>query len=176
MKSVKPAPDTKRCRKCEVEKPRTDFGEDRRVRDGLQARCRACIANAARDSYVKNRDKILARQAKVYSTEKDKLNSRYRKAKLEAMRHYCNGEPHCVGCGNSTIEVLTIDHIEEDGAEHRKHVRTNRLGEWLKRAGYPEGFQVLCWNCNNAKHRASKIPTYTYIEGFKPSIKYPRSK
>lgn len=177
MKSAKPAPDRSRskvCKNCGVEKLRSNFSDDQRARDGLQARCKPCVAEASKARYQKHKDKILAKLSERYAKDKDALNERYRKSKLEAMRHYCYGEPYCVGCGVTNLEVLTIDHVDEDGAEHRKHVRTNRLGEWLRRAGYPEGYQVLCWNCNNAKHRHRKVPTYTYKEGFTPSIQFPK--
>ena len=29
---------------------------------------------------------------------------------------------------------------------------------WLKRNGYPAGYQVLCFNCNFAKHRKGACP------------------
>jgi hypothetical protein len=32
------------------------------------------------------------------------------------------------------------------------------LHRWLKNSGYPPGFQVLCFNCNFAKHRKGQCP------------------
>lgn len=66
----------------------------------------------------------------------------------------------CTCCGEAGVDFLTIDHINEDGAAHRRALSksTGRdLGgvhfyEWLVRERFPRGFQVLCWNCNISKH------------------------
>ncbi len=67
----------------------------------------------------------------------------------------------CACCGESRYEFLAIDHMNNDGNERR---RTNSaecgssLIYWLKREGYPEGFQVLCHNCNQAKGWYGECP------------------
>lgn len=57
----------------------------------------------------------------------------------------------CACCGEAEDQFLTIDHI--DG--HPKGVGAPRSGNglylMLRREGFPEGYQVLCWNCNCAK-------------------------
>lgn len=57
----------------------------------------------------------------------------------------------CACCGEENIGFLTIDHVNNDGAEHRREIG-NRGGNafylWLRKNDYPDGFQVLCWNCN----------------------------
>lgn len=50
------------------------------------------------------------------------------------------------------IEFLTIDHVENNGSEHRKQVGT-ALYQWLVKNLFPDGFQTLCINCNFAKGR-----------------------
>jgi hypothetical protein len=84
------------------------------------------------------------------STYSDKL-------RLEVFSHYCGGNPHCQcpGCTVTYIGFLQLDHVNGDGGAHRK---ANGLGTggaklwgWLKANGYPEGFQVLCCNCNHSK-------------------------
>jgi len=48
------------------------------------------------------------------------------------------------------MEFLTFDHIEGGGVQHRKNDKWLKSdpGEWLRCKGYPEGFRVLCMNCN----------------------------
>jgi len=63
----------------------------------------------------------------------------------------------CACCGISDLIFLNIDHVDGHGAEHRRGTQTGRSGGvqlylWLRRSGWPPGFQVLCWNCNSAKH------------------------
>ncbi len=65
----------------------------------------------------------------------------------------------CVGCGEADTDVLVIDHVHNDGSEHRKKVPKDKLYVWLKQQGFPEGFQVLCRNCNRIKEKnGGRIP------------------
>ena len=81
--------------------------------------------------------------------------------KLAAFNKY--GGVICKCCGETEPLLLTIDHINEDGASHRRAIfgytekRKGRgtggnMYRWLKSHNYPEGFQVLCFNCNAGKH------------------------
>ena len=55
----------------------------------------------------------------------------------------------CARCGITDIDVLTIDHVAQDGASHRfVHRSGNKFYRWLQRNSYPPGFRVLCFNCN----------------------------
>jgi len=44
------------------------------------------------------------------------------KLRYEVFSHYCGGEPHCQcpGCKTTFIEFLQLDHVNGDGAAHRK--------------------------------------------------------
>lgn len=57
----------------------------------------------------------------------------------------------CQCCGEERYEFLAIDHINGGGNKHRKSMpRKHRtFREWLD-ATKPEGFRVLCHNCNMA--------------------------
>lgn len=57
----------------------------------------------------------------------------------------------CACCGESCWQLLSIDHINRDGAVERAVIgsRSEVLYAALKRSGYPSGrHQVLCFNCN----------------------------
>lgn len=68
----------------------------------------------------------------------------------------------CACCGETTLEFLTIDHIDETGSVERKEVGRSggyNFYYWLKKQGYPkDNYQVLCFNCNFAKHAYGKCP------------------
>lgn len=70
-----------------------------------------------------------------------------RKIKSKVMKAY-GGKCEC--CGEDKIEFLTIDHINKDGSKHRREINGlgDRLYWWLQRNKFPEGFRVLCFNCN----------------------------
>jgi hypothetical protein len=73
--------------------------------------------------------------------------------KLEVISHYSNGQNKCSFCGEKRIECLQIDHVNGQGNQHRTRVIQGRnFYTWLKQNNYPEGFQVLCANCNWYKY------------------------
>jgi hypothetical protein len=70
--------------------------------------------------------------------------------RLDVMLHY--GGAVCVCCGETDIRFLTLDHINNDGAQHRQRSGSGiNLYCWLKKNNYPECIQVLCYNCNCAR-------------------------
>ncbi len=68
----------------------------------------------------------------------------------------------CVCCGEETFEFLTFDHINNDGAEHRRSIgdpQGKSMVAWLKRNNYPKDIiQLLCFNCNHAKAKYGSCP------------------
>jgi len=70
--------------------------------------------------------------------------------KRKVIAHY-GGK--CEWCYTTDVAVLCIDHIENDGADHRRELGFNGASTyaWLKKNRYPQGFQVLCANCNFIK-------------------------
>lgn len=71
----------------------------------------------------------------------------YQKCKKEVLEYYSKGSLRCACCSEATYEFLTIDHINGSGRKHKKEIR-NRLHAWLRLNNYPEGYQILCFNCN----------------------------
>jgi hypothetical protein len=96
------------------------------------------------------------------------VQARKYRAKLqrEVFSHYCGGQPHCQcpGCKTSYLGFLQLDHVEGNGAAHRKENKLGtggaRLWAFVKAQGYPEGFQVLCRNCNGAKFTRARCPLH----------------
>ncbi len=72
--------------------------------------------------------------------------------KYAAMSFYSRSAiPFCNCCGETLPEFLTIHHINNNGAAHRRKDKSaNTIYRWLKQHNYPPGFSVLCWNCNTA--------------------------
>jgi len=79
------------------------------------------------------------------------------KIKKQVLSHYSSGMPVCAYCGITDIDILTIDHIEGGGSKHRQVVSCGRGGlafyKWLRRNGFPNGYQLLCYNCNIKRQR-----------------------
>jgi hypothetical protein len=65
----------------------------------------------------------------------------------------------CSCCGETHEEFLQIDHVNNDGAKHRRDDPTAyRIYFWLRKYNYPPGFRVLCSNCNWAYARYGYCP------------------
>lgn len=72
--------------------------------------------------------------------------TRLRKAVLAA---YSGASPRCECCGEHREEFLTIDHINGGGAKQRREGKRGiAFYVWLIKSNFPDGFRVLCMNCN----------------------------
>jgi len=102
------------------------------------------------------------RQYAQAHADKEKTRQYNQRLKNEILTHYGNGQCRCVICGESRIDCLSIDHLDNNGYDERK---TRRRGgdsfyRLLKKQGFPPGYQTLCMNCNfikAAEHRRAKF-------------------
>lgn len=76
-----------------------------------------------------------------------RTNQKYRYIAIE---HYSKGTMKCMCCGENIYEFLTIDHINGGGRKHRTEIK-GTIYKWLVDNNFPDGFQVLCYNCNSGK-------------------------
>lgn len=86
----------------------------------------------------------------------------------KALRHetiMAYGGYRCACCGETEPMFLSLDHVNNDGASHRRSLgyggngkgASSRTLKWLKDNNFPEGFQVLCMNCNTGKQRNNGV-------------------
>lgn len=86
------------------------------------------------------------------------------KLKKIVLTHYSNGHIKCMLHQKyfpmddpiTDIRVLTIDHINGNGAKQRKKIGKalssgHPFYRWLRNNNYPNGYQVLCMNCQFIK-------------------------
>lgn len=66
-----------------------------------------------------------------------------------ALQIYSDSYMKCALCGFDDFDCLTIDHIYGGGHKHMKQLKKEgtNLQLWLKKNNYPDGYRVLCWNC-----------------------------
>ena len=72
----------------------------------------------------------------------------------------------CACCGETRKEFLSIDHKNGNGNKQKREIGVGDSGGlyyWLKRNNYPEGFQVLCFNCNLGKRNFSVCPHHKEV-------------
>jgi len=100
-----------------------------------------------------NKDKLQEKGRKKYYHNKQKRRQQRDKIKEEVLSHYGNGQLACVKCNFRDIRALSLDHIRGDGNEEKR--RLHKVGIdlyiYLKKNGYPEGYQTLCMNCQFIK-------------------------
>lgn len=107
--------------------------------------------------YFNNHAEELAKRQKKRDSQKNYQREYRRKVKAEVFAYYSNGIPECKLCGLKDMRVLCLDHINNNGREHRRqispkgHCGSMAVYSWLRKRNYPEGFQVLCHNCNAIK-------------------------
>ena len=91
---------------------------------------------------------------KYYQINKERILNLSRdvnkKIKLDILTYYGGGVAACVLCGYDNMDALSIDHINGDGARHRRehHITSSyKLYRLLRRNGFPIGYRTLCMNC-----------------------------
>jgi len=150
--------------------------------------------------YQKNRERILKRMKEYRRRNLERLRAydreRYwKKRRLQRMeyerkrrfqmkytvlRHYSKSDiPFCECCGEKRIEFLTIDHILGGGNKHRKQLGTGKgskgFYKWLIENNFPDGYRVLCFNCNTALASYGYCPHKTPSK-FQDENGYPRKE
>ncbi len=163
------------CRKCGQSKPLRMFEMINVKRGWYRGECKACTNRrkrnegtkarkeiASRVEYLKryheeNRDHIVAKatawnKANPERRRENALNYYYR---LQDAAILAYGGYKCSWCGIDDPICLSIDHVNNDGAEQRKKHKLAGAAfyRWLRDHDYPPGYVVLCMNCNHGKMR-----------------------
>lgn len=145
--------DLKRCNTCKEDRPLTEYHKKGNAPDGLSYKCKTCTRAYGQSWERNNRERRKAHSDAWYAANRERESVR-RKAKLRAERREVieayGGRCSC--CGEANLGFLTLDHVNSDGAAHRRELGVGRSSlkvyRWAKANGYPESLQVLCINCN----------------------------
>lgn len=138
------------CRPCAART--AAYTRERKVRLGSAHRCTRCAEELPSAHRFKTCDSCRTYESRYRddwaARNRDRVLARYREraqaARLECLRAY-GGQ--CACCGETEPVFLTIDHVDDGGAEHRRTMR-RVIYFWLIKQAFPAGFQVLCANCN----------------------------
>ena len=129
-------------------------------------RCENCIASAKKykdKEYKRRKEEGLCGNCGKLPREvgtmcqncstyrKEYARKRYTAARDKIMQAYGNA---CACCGEMEPMFLSLDHVQNNGANHRREVGTGtKFFEWVVNNNYPDTLQILCANCNTGKHR-----------------------
>jgi hypothetical protein len=143
----------KECNKCHRLLDKSQFCKHRHNKDGLSYTCRDCRKKYQERYCKENKDEI-NRKHRIYNHEHRKQRGQqYREWREQ--RHllvvyvYSDGYVKCKLCNEDDLDVLTIDHINGGGTKHLKKIPNADLYAWLINESFPDGFRVLCWNCQH---------------------------
>ena len=96
----------------------------------------------ARERFNRNREKNL--EWKREHGKQLRVNNR-----MIVLQHYSRGVIQCACCGELIYQFLQIDHIEgRKSMNHDVSYCGNKLYDWLINNKFPDGYRVLCANCN----------------------------
>lgn len=119
--------------------------------------CRKCVTSKRKSegkcACGKPATKGLIRCDKCQEFHKKNAKKRAKTDKEAAFKHYGSS---CVYCGETRFIFLSLDHINNDGAAHRKELAGQGSGSciyaWVRKHNYPSILQTACFNCNFAKN------------------------
>jgi hypothetical protein len=142
-------------------KPLSEFGISSKT-DEPMAYCKPCyvLARAVHQRWLDRNPGLAAKRTAEWrenNRERALQSQRDCDRKLKDAAYAAYGGYICACCGETEEMFLSLDHTNNDGAAHRKEVDHRMIYKWMKRKGYPAGFQVLCMNCNHGKARNGGI-------------------
>lgn len=169
------------CRTCKTTKTPADF-----PRIAVDYQCRNCRAKWAIANYHIQRSALPPDELRSLRDKVNKRQNERRKNLLESLSpeelvkwraasnaqgkasrdrvrdevYQAYGGYRCNCCGVDERAFLSIDHVNNDGAHHRRlhgHVTGEQMHRWLLRNGFPPGFQVLCMNCQWGKRNNNGV-------------------
>ena len=156
--------DTKVCKTCSEEKSSIEFYKNKTAQNGGNI-CLLCKRVRDARFRARNPDKVKASMQRHYAVpeNREKILVRGREQaqqqRLRALAHYGGC---CACCGESEVLFLTIDHVFGGGSQHRKQ-GGQKICRFLVKHNFPEGFRVLCWNCNAAIGLYGQCPKHRQL-------------
>ena len=130
---------------------------------GAKGMCHICYERIRRR---RNKDKINIKRREWWKGLSKEQKERYNKINTSArskrrqdykrtvIKYYSNDTNQCMckNCNENNLEFMTIDHIDGEGSQERKKLGWRGSGvnfyKYLIEQGLPDGYRVLCMNCN----------------------------
>lgn len=149
--------ETKICSKCKKEYPIDKFYHNHSKKLGIRNECVLCSKKDNDKRYYEKykNDPEYKAGRKAYAHEwhlrnaikrHQEMSDNAKRQRLLCIEHY-GGKCDC--CGEKRYEFLAIDHINGGGGKHRKQIGNHTVA-WLVRNNFPDGFRILCHNCNQS--------------------------
>lgn len=132
-----------------------DYKRELRERYKNDLEYRMKIKEQCKNYFRKNKETIRIYK-RGWCAKNKKRNREYHKEYCENLRFsilavLSDGQPKCSCCSENKVEFLTIDHIDRKGIKYGKNKDLKTIQQfflWLIHNNFPEGYRVLCYNCN----------------------------
>jgi hypothetical protein len=154
------APVMKRIRK--LERRESEAERDHRL---VSVAARAAREAAWKLKKKAQRDRARKRRATPGNQDVAKRRKILQALKLAVLSWYSPDRKlgcSCPGCHIRALPLLTLDHEDGRGNEHRdsqgRRITGATLYKMLKDAGFPPGYQAMCMSCNFAKRQNKQCP------------------
>ena len=137
---------TKTCTKCGETKHEDHFYM--RPQGYRQSQCKTCFIQRTHDNRLKRLDAARAHDAAY---------GKVKRAFIKEAVFKAYGGWQCACCGETEQLFLTLDHINNNGAEDRRAIGGKQTSagyvtyRYLYARNFPPGYQVLCSNCQHGK-------------------------
>jgi len=111
------------------------------------------------------RGKAIRKENRDRPENKLKIKTKWQEQRVQVYSVYSkrlsNSDiPCCNCCGETIMEFLAVDHVKgrKHLPENEKNLKSKTLLPFLIKNNFPEDYQILCHNCNNAKAFYGKCP------------------
>jgi len=134
----------KKCPRCKLDKPFSDFAKKKTGKNGLQARCRVCHSIYTRKHYEKNK--------KYYKDKARKNDAKYIKRSANLINE--KRDRPCMDCKKTyPICVMEFDHISDDKLYNVSETKVYSIDTIKKEMAKCE---VVCANCHRIRTEARR--------------------
>jgi len=156
----------KKCTKCSVEKPFSEFNKAKRAKTGLRSECKSCENQYQRQHYQNNKDKI----REYYQENKEKIaeaQRQYRQENKEKIaeqtRQYTKGLPagiyRITNTETGVVYIGCSTQLPTRWNQHKRHLKKNKHRNGLLQKAYNEyGLEGLKFEV------IKEYPAYTPFE------------
>lgn len=149
---IEKSSDTKLCRKCNIEKPLSEFSKNKNKADGLDYYCKSC----RKEYYLQNKEHIRQKTKEYYYSDIDnsrEYHRKYKKSKYQISKEYREKlinslKTPCVKCGESRLCVIQFHHVNSN--DKTKPVTSYGSLEGMREEA--KKCVCLCANCHMEFH------------------------
>lgn len=148
----------KRCTKCGLEKPESEFGKCSRAKDGLSWWCKECRRTYSRKWFNDNKERLVEykreHNQKWYRKYKDHIVEQattYSKLRRRIFHEVLDSyKQPCVKCGETRLYLIEFHHINP--SEKSFNISNKMTTDPIKLQSEVDKCVTLCRNCHKEFH------------------------